>query len=56
MEDRKILPAPEGYWYTDGVSIYGTHITLPVGATGDNFYLITEEEYEEIKKAQVVME
>ena len=50
--ERKKLIAPDGMAYTDGVETHGLDITLPVGATGDNFYLITVEEYEEINKAK----
>ena len=50
--ERKRLIAPDGMMYTDGVDTYGSDITLPVGSAGDNFYLITVEEYKEITKAK----
>ena len=54
--ERKRLIAPEGKIYTDGVATYGTDITLPVGANGDNFYLITREEYENMFPRQMTEE
>ena len=41
------LVAPEGMIYTNGTT-YGEKIHLAEGLTGEDYYLITKEEYKEI--------
>lgn len=41
------IRAGKGKWLTDGEN-YGKTISLAEGASVDNYYEITEEEYEEI--------
>jgi hypothetical protein len=48
---RKILIANEGYLYTNG-EVYAKIIDLAEGDTGENWYQISEAEYEEILKQQ----
>ena len=43
------LKAPKGYRYTNG-STYGRTVALGNGASESDWWLITEEEYKEIKK------
>ena len=50
MNNRE-LRAPEGYYYTDGVNP-GKIIYLANGVNKNNFYLITEEEYNKILEEQ----
>lgn len=51
MTERITLYADEGKVVTDG-TIYGDVITLAVGRSSDEFYEITEAEYEEISSKQ----
>lgn len=44
-----IIRADEGKWLTDGEN-YGKTISLAEDATIDNYYEITDEEYEEKMK------
>ena len=44
---RIVLKAPEGYYYTDGTN-YAKISYLAEGMSKDNYYLITEEEYNRI--------
>lgn len=45
------LKAPKGYRYTNG-STYGRTVVLGEGASANDWHLITEEEYQEIKRKQ----
>ena len=47
--NRIILEAKDGYVYTNGTD-YGKIIYLAVGASPDDYYEITEEEYNKILK------
>ena len=47
MEQRAYIEATEGHILTNG-AIYGRRIYLADGVSEDDFYEITEEEYEEI--------
>lgn len=51
MKTRIILYADEGKVLTDGTT-YGEIIYLGEGVDADNFHEITEEEHQEILKAQ----
>lgn len=44
LEQDDIITAPEGYVFTNG-RVYGKVIRLAVGMSKDDFYEITEEEY-----------
>ena len=46
MKDRE-LRAPEGYYYSDGTNM-GKVIYVADGVNKKNYYLITEEEYNQI--------
>lgn len=48
---RKVIEATEGHVLTDG-NIFGITIYLAEGETGENFYEITLEEYNEIKESE----
>ena len=48
----EILIADEGYLYTDGNGVFGKKIYLGKDRNKDEFYLITQKEYEEILKQQ----
>lgn len=47
MEYRKSIVAPDGWWYTNGYT-YGTEVYPADGVNKDDYYLITNEEYEEL--------
>ena len=49
MKTRTVIYADEGKVLTNG-EIYGTQIFLAEGQSADEFYEITQEEYEEITK------
>ena len=49
MTEMKILCADEGKVLTDN-KVYGKVIKLPNSAKADNFYEITDEEYQAILK------
>lgn len=51
MQTRTVLYADEGKILTNG-EIYGRQIFLAVGETAEDYYEITEAEYEEILKEQ----
>ena len=55
MKTRKIIYADEGKILTNG-EIYGKQIFLADGVSETEFYEITEEEYEEINKAEVMVD
>lgn len=48
---RKTLIAKEGFIYTNGNS-FAKVVDLAIGNNGENWYEITEEEYQEILKEQ----
>ena len=51
MNTRKTLYANEGKVLTNGTT-YGRQIILACGETGEDYYEITEAEYEKILKEQ----
>ena len=51
MKTMVTIFADEGKVLTNG-EIFGTVISLAVGESADRYYEITEEEYEEVLKAQ----
>lgn len=51
MKTRTVIYADEGKVLTNG-EIYGTQIFLAEGQSADDFHEITQEEYEEITKAE----
>ena len=51
MKTRTVIYADEGKVLTDG-EIYGVQIFLAEGQTAEEFYEITQDEYEEITKAE----
>ncbi len=53
MKTRIILYADEGRVLTDG-KIYGKQINLAEGMSGDDFYDITDAEYEVYLRAEEV--
>ncbi len=46
INNRVVLTADEGKIVTDGAEIYGKEVVLAVGLTAEEFYEITEEEYQ----------
>lgn len=46
--ERDILQADEGHYYTNGTTIYGRIIYLAADISKDDFYQITDEEYNEL--------
>lgn len=50
-----ILKAPKGYRYTNGTD-FGRMVALPETANSNAWYLITEEEYKQIKRQQLLEE
>ena len=48
---RITLVAPEGYYYTNGID-YAKISYLAEGMNKDDYYLITDKEYEKILKEQ----
>lgn len=48
---RKIIEATEGHILTNG-EIFGRTIYLAEGESGEGFYEITEEEYNEIQESE----
>lgn len=46
-----ILKADKGYRYTNGIS-YGRMVEIPETANSADWWQITEEEYQEIKKRE----
>ena len=55
METRIILYADKGKILTNG-SVYGTQIYLSTNDKAENYYEITEEEYNKIVQAEEVFE
>ena len=51
MKTRTVIYADEGKVLTNG-EIYGTQIFLAEGQSADEFYEISQEEYEEISKEE----
>ena len=51
MKTRTVIYADEGKVLTDG-EIYGVQIFLAEGQSAKEFHEITQEEYEEITKAE----
>ena len=51
MNNRKSIKATDGKILTNG-EIFGRTIILAEGLSGEDFYEITEEEYENILKEQ----
>lgn len=49
--DRKIIKATDGMILTNG-EIFGRTIILAEGLTGEDFYEITEEEYETLQAGE----
>lgn len=48
---RKVIKATEGHVLTDG-EIYGSTIYLAEGESGEDFYEITDAEYEALQEAE----
>lgn len=48
---RKVIEATEGHILTNG-EVYGRTVYLAEGENGEDFYEITEEEYNEIQEAE----
>lgn len=48
---REYLIAEQGYLWTNG-EIYGSIIYLAEGVSKDSFYLVTFEEYEQMKEQE----
>lgn len=48
---RKIIKASEGHILTDG-NIFGSIIYLAEGRSGEDFYEITEAEYEALQESE----
>lgn len=51
---RKVIEATDGHILTNG-EVFGTTIYLAEGETGEDFYEITEEEYNEILDEEMVV-
>ena len=51
---NNVLIARKGYIYSDGIT-YGHKITLGTCDSAENWYEITEEEYEEILKQEAIL-
>ena len=48
---RKVIEASEGHILTNG-EVYGRTIYLAEGESGEDFYEITDEKYNEIQEAE----
>ena len=48
MNQERVLRAPDGFIYTNGVDTFGYDIFLADGVDENSFYLITEEEYKKL--------
>lgn len=48
---RKVIEATEGHILTNG-EVYGRTIYLAEGETGENFYEITDAEYEALQESE----
>ena len=48
---RKVIEATEGHILTNG-EVFGRTIYLAEGENGDDFYEITDEEYNEIQESE----
>jgi hypothetical protein len=48
MNGERVLSAPKGFAYTNGVDTHGYDIFPADGVDENSFYLITEEEFQRI--------
>ena len=56
MRSRIVLYADEGMIITDGKDTYGKEIFLAEGISAEDFYEITEEDYEKILEIDTLLD